>query len=83
TPESPPNEAREEHARRFALKDGRLFSKVAPSHHRPGGGGEVALRSEISLRSFPPGEYVLRARITDETTGEVAERESPFTVRAR
>ena len=67
----------------FLLKDGRLFSKVAPSHHRPGGGGEVALRSEISLRSFPPGEYVLRARITDETTGEVAERESPFTVRAR
>ena len=67
----------------FLIKDGRLFSKVAPSHHRPGGGGEVALRSEISLRSFPPGEYVLRARITDETTGEVAERESPFTVRAR
>jgi GWxTD domain-containing protein len=67
----------------FLLKDGRLFSKVAPSHHRPGGGGEVAVRSEISLRSFPPGEYVLRARITDETTGDVAERESPFTVRAR
>ncbi|HLE72478.1 MAG TPA: hypothetical protein VJH87_22560, partial [Vicinamibacteria bacterium] len=67
----------------FLLKDGRLFSKVAPSHHRPGGGGEVAVRSEISLRSFPPGEYVLRARITDEATGEVAERESPFTIRGR
>ncbi len=67
----------------FLLKDGRLFSKVAPSHHRPGGGGQVAVRSEISLRSFPPGEYVLRARITDESTGEVAERESPFTIRAR
>jgi len=67
----------------FLLKNGRLFSKVAPSHHRPGVGGHVAVRSEISLRSFPPGEYVLRARITDETTGEVAERESPFTVRAK
>jgi len=67
----------------FLLKDGRLFSKVAPSHHRPGGGGQVAVRSEISLLRFPPGEYVLRARITDETTGEVAERESPFTVRGR
>jgi GWxTD domain-containing protein len=66
----------------FLLKDGRLFSKVAPSHHRPGGGGEIAVRSEISLRGFPPGDYVLRARITDETTGEIAERESPFTVRA-
>jgi GWxTD domain-containing protein len=67
----------------FLLKDGRLFSKVAPSHHRPGGGGEVAVRSEISLRSFPPGDYLLRARITDETTGESAERERPFTVRGR
>ena len=67
----------------FLLKDGRLFSKVAPSHHRPGGDGEASVRSEISLRSFPPGDYVLRARITDETTGEVAERESPFTVRVR
>lgn len=67
----------------FILKDGRLFSKVAPSHHRPGGGGEVAVRSEISLRGFPPGDYMLRARITDESTGAVAERESPFRVRVR
>jgi GWxTD domain-containing protein len=67
----------------FLLKDGRLFSKVAPSYHRPGGGGEISVRSEISLKSFPPGEYVLRARITDESGGSVAERESPFTVRAR
>ncbi len=67
----------------FLLKDGRLFSKVAPSYHRPGGGGEISVRSEISLKSFPPGDYVLRARITDETGGAVAERESPFSVRAR
>ncbi|MGH9389900.1 MAG: GWxTD domain-containing protein, partial [Vicinamibacteria bacterium] len=67
----------------FLLKDGRLFSKVAPSHHRPGGGGVVTVRSEISLKSFPPGDYVLRARITDEITSEVEERESPFSVRAR
>jgi GWxTD domain-containing protein len=67
----------------FLLKDGRLFSKVAPSHHRPGGGGQVSIRSEISLRGFAVGDYVLRARITDEATGEVAEQETPFSVRAR
>ncbi len=39
----------------FLLKEGRLYSKVAPSHHRPGGGGEVSVRSEISLKSFPAG----------------------------
>ncbi len=67
----------------FLLKEGRLYSKVAPSHHRPGGGGEVSVRSEISLKSFPAGDYALRARITDETTGQVAERDSPFSIRAR
>ncbi len=67
----------------FLIKEGRLFSKVAPSYHRPGGGGVVSVRSEISLKSFLPGDYVLRARITDETTGEVAERESPFSIRVR
>jgi hypothetical protein len=67
----------------FLLKGGRLFSKVAPSHHRPGvrEGREVSVRSEISLRNFPPGDYLLRARVTDETTGASAERESPFRVR--
>jgi len=67
----------------FLLKAGRLFSKVAPSHHRPGGGGELSVRSEISIKGFPVGDYVLRARVTDETTGQVAERESPFSIRAR
>jgi GWxTD domain-containing protein len=65
----------------FLLKGGRLFSKVAPSYHRPGPGEEVSIRSAISLRDFLSGEYVLRARITDETTGEVAERDAAFTVR--
>jgi GWxTD domain-containing protein len=67
----------------FLLKEGRLYSKVAPSHHRPGGGGQVSIRSEISLKGFPAGDYALRARITDETTEEVAERESGFSIRAR
>jgi GWxTD domain-containing protein len=67
----------------FLLRDGRLFSKVAPSYHEPQAGGEAAVRSEISLREFPPGDYALRARITDEVSGRVAERETAFTVRSR
>ncbi len=67
----------------FLLKSGRLFSKVAPSYHRPGPGAEVGIRSEISLRELVPGHYALRARITDEISGRVAERESSFTVRPR
>lgn len=67
----------------FLLRAGRLFSKVAPSYHQPQPGAEAAIRSEISLREFPPGDYALRARITDEHSGRVAERETAFTVRPR
>ena len=67
----------------FLLKEGRLFSKVAPSLP-PAGRGRRSVRPERDLaEELPPGDYVLRARITDETTGDVAERESPFSIRAR
>jgi GWxTD domain-containing protein len=67
----------------FLLRGGRLFSKVAPSYHEAQPGAEAAIRSEISLREFPPGDYALRTRITDEVSGQVSERETAFTVRAR
>jgi hypothetical protein len=64
----------------FILKDGRLFSKVAPSYHRPSRKSSVALKSDISLKALPPGSYTLRARVTDENTEQVAERDADFTV---
>jgi GWxTD domain-containing protein len=64
----------------FILKDGRLFSKVAPSYHRPSRKSSVAVMSEISLKALPPGSYTLRVRVTDENTEQVAERDADFTV---
>ncbi len=64
----------------FILKDGRLFSKVAPSYHRPSRVSGVALKSDVSLKALPPGSYSLRARVTDENTEQVAERDADFTV---
>ena len=64
----------------FILKDGRLFSKVAPSYHRPSRRSSVAVKSDISLKALPPGSYTLRARVTDENTEQVAERDADFTV---
>jgi len=64
----------------FILKDGRLFSKVAPSYHRPTHRSSVALMSEVSLKELPPGNYTLRARVTDENSGQVAERNADFAV---
>ena len=64
----------------FILKDGRLFSKVAPSYHRPSMKSSVALMSEITLKALPPGSYTLRVRVTDENIEQVAERDADFTV---
>ena len=66
----------------FILKDGRLFSKVEPSYHRPTQ-SQVAIKSALNLRGLPGGNYVLRARVTDEISGQIAERDAEFTVDSR
>jgi GWxTD domain-containing protein len=67
----------------FILKDGRLYSKVPASHHQPSGRTQIALRSDISLDGFPPGNYALRARITDEINEQIVERQAAFSVERR
>ena len=64
----------------FIMRDGRLFSKVAPSYHRPSNRSSIAIKSEVSLSGLPPGDYTLRARVTDESSAQVAERDASFTV---
>jgi GWxTD domain-containing protein len=64
----------------FFFREGKLFSKVAASHHRPGRPERTAVKSEISLKEFPRGGYRLLARVTDELTGLQVEREAPFEV---
>jgi GWxTD domain-containing protein len=64
----------------FFLREGRLYSKVAPSEHRPQSKSQTAIKSEISLKGFPPGSYRLRARVTDGS-GAVAEQEAQFVVK--
>jgi GWxTD domain-containing protein len=64
----------------YVIKDGRLFSKVAPSYHRPTNRSSVAIKSDVSLKELPPGDYTLRARVTDEIANKVEERNADFTV---
>ncbi|MFQ5789310.1 MAG: GWxTD domain-containing protein, partial [Acidobacteriota bacterium] len=65
----------------FILREGRLYSKVAPSYHRPAGRTQIAIKSEISLGGFPAGAYTLLARVTDEISGQKAERSTNFAVK--
>ncbi|MGH9462948.1 MAG: hypothetical protein ACRD1X_17180, partial [Vicinamibacteria bacterium] len=64
----------------YVIKDGRLFSKVAPSYHRPTNRSSVAIKSDVSLKELPPGDYTLRARVTDEISNELVERNADFSV---
>jgi len=66
----------------FFLREGRLFSKVAPSQHRPQSKKETGIKSEISLKGFAPGKYRLKARVTDETSGALAEQQAEFIIEA-
>ena len=64
----------------FIIQDGKLFSKVAPSYHRPTNRSSIAIRSDVSLKELPPGDYTLRARVTDEIANELEERNADFSV---
>lgn len=64
----------------FVMRDGRLALGVPASFLRPEA-EPVGITGQIPLRKCQPGDYVIRVRVTDESTGSRAEAEAPFTVR--
>ena len=78
---SPDTKSSELRVEFFIFHEGRMFSKVTPSYHRLTGKSEIAIKSEILLRDYPRGEFVLRARITDQLTGQQVEQNQQFVVR--
>jgi GWxTD domain-containing protein len=63
----------------FVMREGKLFLGVPASFLRPEA-EPVGVTGEIPLRKCSPGDYVLRVRVTDETSGARAESEAPFRV---
>jgi GWxTD domain-containing protein len=64
----------------FVMRDGRLALGVPASFLRPES-DPVGITGQIPLRKCEPGAYVIRVRVTDETSGGLAEAEVPFSVR--
>jgi hypothetical protein len=65
----------------FVMREGRLFMGVPATHLFPDA-DPVGIRASIPLGKCPPGDYVMRVRVTDQLTGQKAERETPFVVAA-
>lgn len=65
----------------FVMRFGRLYMGIPATFLRPEG-EPVGITSEIPLRKCEPGDYVIRVRVTDEISGEMAESETLFAVRA-
>jgi GWxTD domain-containing protein len=64
----------------FVMRDGKLFLGVPASFLRPEN-EPVGVTGQIPLRKCSPGEYRIRVRVTDETTGARAETETSFAIR--
>lgn len=65
----------------FVMRDGRLALGVPATFLRPEA-EPVGITGQIPLRKCEPGEYVIRVRVSDESSGARAESETPFTVTA-
>lgn len=63
----------------FVMKGGRLFMGVPSTNLFPDT-EPAGIRASIPLGKCPPGDYVIRVRVSDQVGGQVAEREASFRV---
>ncbi len=63
----------------FVMREGRLFLGVPSSYLFPDT-EPVGIRAAIPLAKCPPGEYVIRVRVSDEVAGRKATAESTYRV---
>jgi GWxTD domain-containing protein len=63
----------------FVMKEGRLFLGVPSATVFPDT-EPAGIRASIPLGKCPPGDYVIRVRVSDQVSGQTAEREATFRV---
>ncbi|MDP2915623.1 MAG: GWxTD domain-containing protein [Candidatus Aminicenantes bacterium] len=64
----------------FLMQDGKTLSRIPASQTPPAPERDCRLRSSFRLKDLKPGDYVLRAKITDGVSGSTAWKERPFHV---
>ncbi|UCC40863.1 MAG: GWxTD domain-containing protein [Candidatus Aminicenantes bacterium] len=62
------------------LQDGKLLAKVPSPQAESTAEKDCRIQISFKLKNFKPGEYVLRAKVSDSNSGKTATRERHFTV---
>ena len=62
------------------MQDGKTLSRIPAAQAPPAPERDCRLRNSFRLKDIKPGDYVLRAMITDGVSGSTAWKERPFRV---
>ncbi|HEX2694502.1 MAG TPA: GWxTD domain-containing protein [Acidobacteriota bacterium] len=62
------------------MQDGKTLSRIPAAQAPPAPERDCRLRNSFRLKDLKPGDYVLRAKITDGVSGSMAWKERPFHV---
>ncbi len=62
------------------MQDGKTLSRIPAPQTPPAPERDCRLRNSFRLKDLKPGDYVLRAKITDGVSGSTAWKERPFHV---
>ena len=62
------------------MQDGKLLARIPGAQAPPAPDPDCRLRNSFKLKDLKPGDYVLRAKITDGVSGSTAWKERPFHV---
>ena len=59
---------------------GKTLARIAAPPIEPSAQRDCRIRTSFRLKNFEPGDYILRAAITDENSGQGVSREIPFSI---
>jgi GWxTD domain-containing protein len=62
------------------IQAGKTLARIPAPPIEPSAQKDCRLRTSFRLKNFGPGEYILRAAVTDENSGRSVSREIPFTI---
>jgi GWxTD domain-containing protein len=64
------------------IQAGKTLTRIPAPSIEPSAQKDCRIRTSFRLKNFQPGDYVLRAAVTDEHSGQSVSREIPFLISA-
>jgi GWxTD domain-containing protein len=62
------------------IQAGKTLARIEAPPIEPSAQSDCRIRTSFRLKNFEPGDYILRAAVTDENLGQGVSREIPFTI---